>query len=886
MPLNVGTRLGPYEILAPIGAGGMGEVYRARDTRLDRTVAIKILPAQLTQDPDLRQRFEREARAISSLAHPHICSLYDVGHQDGTDYLVMEYLEGETLASRLQKGPLPKEDLLRTAIEIAGALHVAHLKGFIHRDLKPGNVMLTKSGAKLLDFGLAKSLPPSAEAASMTATPTVMSPLTAKGTIVGTFQYMSPEQLEGAELDARSDIFSFGVMLYEMATGQRAFEAKTQAGVIAAVLERQPPSVASLQPSSPPALERLITACLAKDPADRRQTMHDVLLDLQWIVEGGSLTGVPAQVSWRRRWRERLAWLVAGVCALAAVGLGLTAYRGANQETHVIHANITAPEKTEFFLTSAYPGPVSISPDGRWLAFSALEEKQLWQLWVRDLHSEDVRPLEGTERAAYPFWSPDSRMIGFFADGKLKKVDVSGGRPWVLCDAENGKGGSWSRDGTIVFAPSYNTNLYRISDSGGEPQAVTALDTLRKETSHRHPRFLPDGRTFLYVAWTADPKEKTVLKVGSFKGDESRILMPTESNAAYAAGHLLFVRAGTLLAQPFDPRRLRFTGNAFPLADGVRTISGASLGIFSASEKDVLAYLPGGDERVSELVWMNQRGEPLGTLGDRAQYRSPSISPDGKRVAVEVVDPRIGTNDLWIYDVASGIRTRFTFHQTNDNSAVWSPDGRTIVFSSERSGHADLYRKALGGTEPEVLLFASERDKLATDWSADGRFILFDCADDVWVLPLFGDGKPYPLLESEFEETGAKLSPDGRWIVYQSDESGQPGVYVTAFSNPGRKWQISKDYGMIPGWSGGGDRIGYIGPDATLILVDVRAEATSFEVGTSRSLFSVWGATAGCVSPDAQTALLVMPTVENEARQLTLLLNWTALLKGRARRGE
>ena len=881
MSLTAGTRLGPYEILAPIGAGGMGEVYRAQDTRLDRTVAIKILPEELSRDPELRQRFEREARAVSSLSHPHICALYDIGHQDGTDYLVMEYLEGETLASRLRKGPLPREELLRTAIEIAGALDVAHRKGLIHRDLKPGNIMLTKSGAKLLDFGLAKNLPLDAEIAGVTATPTVISPLTAQGTIVGTFQYMSPEQLEGGELDACSDIFAFGVVLYEMATGQQAFEAKTQAGVIAAVLEREPVAVSSLQPSLPPGLDRLIETCLAKDPAERRQTMHDVLLDLQWIAEGGSQAGIPARTSRRRRWRERSAWLVASLCALAAVVLGVATYRLAHRDVRVVHASIPAPENSDFFLNTVYPGPVSVSPDGRWLAFTAIENDQTWRLWVRNLDSDIARPLEGTEHACYPFWSPDSRMIGFFADQKLKKIGIAGGRPWTLCGAVIGKGGTWNSEGTIVFAPTAASGLFRVSDAGGEPLAVTVLDTLRKETSHRHPRFLPDGRRFLYLAWNADPQAKSALMVGSLDGDEDRMIMPAEFNVAYASGYLLFVREGTLMAQPFDPRRLRFTGEAMSIADGVRTLGGASVAVFSVSQDNVLAFLPGGDERVSELVWVNPKGEPTGRLGDLAQYAYPHFSPDGTRLVVEITDPRTETSDLWIYDTSSGLRTRFTFDMSADESAVWSPDGTAIVFSSARAGHRDLYLKALSGTEPEKLLFASQKDKRATDWSADGRYILFACEGDIWVLPLFGDRQPYPYLQGKNAEGEARFSPDGHWVVYQSDESSGSMIYVTAFPDPGRKWQVSKGLGFLPSWPRKSSNIIYISVDAVLTAVEVHAEESSFVVGAARSLFSVWGATGGCLTPDVQRGILVLPTVENEARYLTLILNWKAAMRRR-----
>jgi Tol biopolymer transport system component len=877
MSLSAGQCLGPYEILAPIGAGGMGEVYRARDTRLDRTVAIKILPSQFSENAELRRRFEREARAVSSLSHPHICSLYDVGQYEGTDYLVMEFLEGETLAARLKKGPLPMEDLLRHATAIASALDAAHQKGLVHRDLKPSNIMLTDSGAKLLDFGLAKSLALGGETAALTAAPTLTSPLTEKGSIVGTYQYMSPEQLEGGEVDARSDIFAFGAVLYEMVTGRRAFEGKTQASVIAAILEREPPSVSSLQPTSPPALDRLIETCLVKAPGERRQTMHDVLLELRWIAKGGSQPGIPAQAAPRRRWREPLAWALAVICALAAVVLGVTYYHSTHQQSDAVRAYIPVPEGNEFFLFGSYPGPVKISPDGRWLVFSAAEEGKPWRLWIRELGWEAARPLEGTERAAYPFWSPNSKTIGFFAEDKLKRIEVSGGPPLTLCDAENGKGGTWNRDGTILFAPTARSAIYSVSAAGGEATPVTTLDSLRREVSHRHPHFLPDGRTFLYLAWPAHVEAEDAVMVGSLDGDEDRLLMPGESNVAYASGHLLFTQEGALMARPFDPRRIRFTDDARPVANRVRRVGAASLGVFSVSMNGILAYLPGGNERVSELVWVDRSGEPLGKLGDRAEYGRPRISPDGKQVAIEITDPRSKTDDIWIYDVASGIRSRFTFDAASDEWPLWSPDGSTLVFSSRRKGEMDLYQKSLSGTEPEKLLVESQQDKYASDWSSDGRFILFDSADDVWVLPLHGDRQPYPLLQSESDESTGKFSPDGRWIAYRSDESGDNEIYVMPFPGPGRKWQVSRDGGFLPSWSRATGKIRYIDTDATaLIEVDVRIEGSSFEVVSHTPLFSVWGAIAGCNASDGEKVMLVMPTVENQAQEITLVFNWTA----------
>ena len=569
MGLSTGTRLGPYEIASAVGAGGMGEVYRARDTRLDRTVAIKVLPQHLADTPEARQRFEREARAVSALNHPHICTLHDVGSQDGTEFLVMEYLEGETLAARLEKGPLPLEQVLKLGVEISDALDKAHRQGIIHRDLKPGNIMLTKSGAKLLDFGLAKAALPLASVATLTAAVTRTTPVTQQGTIVGTFQYMSPEQVEGKEVDARSDIFSFGAVLYEMVTGQRAFQGKSQLSVASAILEKEPAPISTAKPMTPPMMERAVNRCLAKEPDDRWQTARDLELELKWIAGSGSQSAVAAPVIARNKIRELVAWIVAGVCALAAVTFGVLHWSHTPEKPRVVRSYVKATLSSGFLFSGQVSG-FALSPDGLRLAYVALNANGKGGLWVRPLDSLQAQPLAGTDDASYPFWSPDSRTIGFFAGGKLKRIEASGGPPLTLCDAPLPRGGSWSQAEEILFAPNLNAPLFRVPASGGTATPVTSLDAAKGEVTHRWPQFLPDGRHFLYLAGSPyglkeNPMNSVV--VGSLDSKERKLLMHTHSSATYASGHILFLRQNTLMAQPFDAKRLEFTGEAFPVAD-------------------------------------------------------------------------------------------------------------------------------------------------------------------------------------------------------------------------------------------------------------------------------------------------------------------------------
>jgi Tol biopolymer transport system component len=896
MTLVAGTKLGPYEILSAIGAGGMGEVYRARDTRLDRIVAIKVLPAHLADRADLRERFDREAKTIASLNHPHICTLYDTGHQDDIDFLVMEYLEGETLAQRLQKGGLPIQQVFQYAIEISDALDKAHRKGVTHRDLKPGNIMLTKTGTKLLDFGLAKltqeATPASAQLSEL---PTAKDPLTAQGTLLGTLQYMAPEQVEGKEVDARTDIFAFGAVVYEMTTGKRAFEGKTQASLIAKILETDPPPISSLQPMTPPALDRVVKKCLAKEPEKRWQAASDVCDELKWIAEGGSQAGTPAPVVATRKSPlsdARLAWIVTAVFFLAMLAFGYFVYfRPAPQQAHAVRFTLFPPEKWSLAgtgaVTTGATAPVKISPDGQQIAFVAVSAEGKTLLWDRSLDTLVAQPLSGTEGASAPFWSPDSRSLGFFAGGKLKKIDVSGGPPITLCDAPDNRGGTWNRDGVIVFAPTNTAALQKVSASGGMPTPATML--AQGELGHIRPSFLPDGRHFLYSTIAPRPGLGGPIYVGSLDSSDRKALLNANSaNALYSQGYLLFLRESTLVAQPFDSRRLVLTGDAFPVAERIRTsVSTQPYGYFSASEYGALVYQTGAETANSQLLWFDRTGKQIGELGDPGAYRSVELSPDGKRVSLSVLDEVGKGEDIWIYDVARGLRTRFTFGPANA-FAVWSPDGSRIIYGSRRKGSFDLYQKDSSGAGSDEMLAEDNLDKYPMSWSPDGKSVLYESlgssrSSELFVLPLTGDRKPLPLLRTQFGETDGRISPDGRWVVYRSNESGRNEIYVAPFPGPGGKWQISTAGGYAPRWRHDGSEIFYLTPDNKLMVASVSGKSAGFEVGAIKLLFATRIVFAGGYQYDAtadgQRFLIDTSPEQATSAPITVVLNWTAGLK-------
>ena len=871
MSLSSGARLGPYEILGPLGAGGMGEVYRARDTRLDRTVAIKVLPQHLASNPDLRQRFEREARAVSSLNHPHICVLHDIGHQDGTDYIVMEYLEGESLHDRLRKGPLPLDQALRYATEIADAFDKAHRSGVIHRDFKLGNVMLTKAGAKLLDFGLArmaKLILSGDDDFSALATPS--KPLTVEGTLLGTIPYMSPEQIEGREADARTDIWALGCVVYEMATGKRAFEGKSQATLIGAILKDEPRPIAQFQPMSPPAFDRLVKTCLAKDPDERWQNAHDVGAELRWIADMGSATGGATPVRRRHDW---LAWGLAAGLGTALLG-SVALPRRSPLPAQVTRFDVLAPEGFDLQLYLA------VSPDGSHIAFTARAADGIDRLYMRSLESGKSEPIDGTEGALHPFWSPDGRSIGFFAQGKLKRFEVGAARPHVICSIPEMRGATWSREGTILFGIGGAHGLLRVAATGGVPAPVSSPDATQGETSQRWPAFLPDGRRFLYVVLRAGG---TSISVGSLDGEKPQRLIDGVSAPTYvASGHLLFVRDGALRAQAFDVEHARLIGEEWTLAEPVHLDPHMWGGAPVSAGGAVLAYRSGAIS-TTQLTWFDRAGGELGSVGPPGDYTNPSLSPDGRTVVTNVRE----NTQLALLELATGALVPFTFKTESVSSPSWSPDGHSIAYTSTRNGTFDIFLAPANGGGTEVDLVPGGTS-LASGFSPDGRFLIYDSNPgtqyDLWVLPLQGERKPQPFVRTEASEFHAFFSPNGRWVAYTSDASGRAEVYVRAFPSGEGPWQVSSEGGDQAWWRRDGRELFYLSLDRRLMAVAVDGEGPAFKASPPKALFRTRTRAPGSVasrgeynaSADGQR-FLVNKLVEDPAKAtITVVVNWQA----------
>jgi Tol biopolymer transport system component len=875
MQLAPGSRLGPYEVLGTLGAGGMGEVYRARDTRLEREVAIKILPEHLAASDVLRQRFEREAKTISSLSHPHICALYDVGQQDGHHYLVMEYLVGESLADHLARAPLPIEDVIRYGIQIAAALDAAHRRGVTHRDLKPSNVILTRTGAKLLDFGLAKTTGPAVAAAADSALPTQSKPLTEQGTILGTLQYMAPEQLEGLEADGRTDIFALGALLYEMATGQRAFTGRTRTSLIAAIVSASPVPITTLQAMTPPALDHVVQKCLEKQPDDRWQSAYDVMSELQWIQEGGSARGTSAPAIVRRR-RERLAWAVTAGALVAAFAFAVLWRRASSQAARRVQSSLLPPQG------AAFAGPLALSPDGRRIAFVTEAGRDARLLWVRSLDGLAAQPLSGTEGAMDPFWSPDGRYLGFFAESKLRRIYASGGPVQDLADAPTARGGAWLPGGDIVFAPTFRGGLQRIPSGGGSVSPLTEPDASAGEISHRWPSALPDGRHVLFLSQRAEggsPNDPSTIEVVG-TGDRRRTrLVKANSSVEYSpSGYLLFWRQGALVAQGFDPAALRLEGEAFAVAKDVESTF-AERALFSVAAGGTLAYFRGGGlASPSRIAWLDRSGRELEAVDQRFVGSAIVLSHDGRRLAVASSPAPPTTGDIWIWDLVRGARTRLTFDPAPDFGPVWSPDDSRILYTSSRRGNeGSIYSRQSSGLGEEELVLESEKGAFTVDWSNDGDTVIVQSETDIWRYSL-REKKLTPLVKTDANEGAGALSPDGRWLAYVSDESGRYEVYVLGLTGPGGKWQVSTGGGEFPLWRRDGKELFYITERPSQLMAVPVLGGRSFRPGPHQLLFqanfNTYRDRPYDVAPDGRRFIADLVTASEGSSPITLVTNW------------
>ncbi len=880
--LAAGSSFGPYRIIAPIGAGGMGEVYRAHDSRLGRDVAIKVLPPHLAASPEVRARFEREARTISQLNHPHICTLFDVGHQDGTDYLVMELLEGETLAHRLEKGALPAAEVLALGTQIADALDRAHRAGVVHRDLKPGNVMLTKSGAKLMDFGLARTALAAAAPGTLTESPTVSRPLTAEGTIVGTFQYMAPEQLEGCEADARADLWALGCVLYEMATGKRAFEGTSQASLISAIMKDEPRPIRELQPLSPPALEHVVRRCMAKHAADRWQSALDVMHELQWIAATGSPAGEPVPLAARHGGRS-LGWLLVGV-AIGALGVGTLVPR-LIEARRVVRFEVAPPRGSTDL---RWP---RVSPDGRTLAFLARDSAGIPRLWVRSLNAIEGHLLEAGQglRAmsgdyVRPFWSPDGRYLAVISGGRLRKIPVAGGPAIDICDVPGAADGTWGRSGWILFDGGLGDSIRGVPALGGTPRPITFIDHARGEVQHSWPFFLPDGRRFLFVASRTGAADE--IRIGTLGSKESRPVGHTQSRAEYAPpGWLLYTNGDRLMAQPFDARSARTTGEPVPIGGNVT--EGA--GDFSVSSAGVLAYRPDVLQSQARLLWVARDGHELAEAAPVGNYENLDLSPDGRRVALCILSGQPPSRDIWVRDLLRGTNSRLTFDAGDEICPIWSPDGARIAYC-KWGGTSCLSIKGADGVGAESL-FVKGVVVRAWDWSGAAGMILIGTMSaasmDVWGVPADGRQPPRPLLQTRFDERGGRISPDGRWLAYATDESGRYEVYVVPYAGPGGKWQISTSGGNYPQWRADGKELLFQGTDdQSIMAVDVRP-GIPFEAGVPRLLFRIplvqrgSGGYRWALSRDGQRFLTLASAGVAPPADLVVTTNWTRELRRR-----
>ncbi|HLG59962.1 MAG TPA: protein kinase [Vicinamibacterales bacterium] len=871
MAIDVGTRLGSYEITSFIGEGGMGRVFRARDTRLRRDVAIKLLPEAFANDSDRIERFRREAQALAALRHVNIAGIHDLVETNESRFLVLELVEGETLANRIAGRQLPWRESIIIAAQVAEALEAAHDSGIVHRDLKPANIKIAPEGTvKVLDFGLAKIWEPAlAFTSGATSSPTSIG-ATMPGTIMGTAPYMSPEQARGQTVDRAADVWALACVVYEMLAGRRPFAGDTAAEICAAIL-RADPEWEALPADVPPSLTRLLRRCLEKDRRRRLRDAGAVLIELREIAGDSATKEVAAART--GRWP----WAVAAVLGVVAVGaLGL-AFRPAAPAPEIRLDISTPPTADELSF--------ALSPDGRTLAFVATIDGEP-RLWLRSLDSVSARPLDGTAGASYPFWSPDSSAIAFFADNKLKRVDVGGGPPQTLTDTPPGRGGTWSQQGVILYAPT-DGPLRRVPDQGGETMVVTRVEA-PQQSNHRFPHFLPDGSHFLFYVRGAPGVQG--VHVGALDGSAVRRLLEADAAAAFASGYVFFVRQGTLFAQSFDVGRLELAGSAFPVAEHVAIDSNGLGPALSVSGAGAIAYRTQSTDTERQMVWVERSGAEIRRIGsvDTATPFHPELSPDGRQIAVQ---RRVnGNQDIWLLETARGILNPFTFDAGTDDYPVWSPDARFIAFQSNRSGAFNLYRKPTVGDGAEELLFATPNYKSPTDWSRDGQFLLFrmtspETGYDVWALPMDRKTKPFPVVQTNAEERDAQFSPDGQWIAYQSNESGRFEIYVQSFPKPLDKWRISTSGGAQVRWCGDASELFFLALDGRLMAVPIRLDSKnrSVDAGTPVPLFRpriAGGAVRGvnrqqyAVSTDGRQFLVNVQAEDTVTTPVTLILNW------------
>jgi len=857
-------RLGPYEIMARLGAGGMGEVWRARDTRLEREVAVKILPAEFAENARVRLRFEREAKTISQLNHPHICTLHDVGHEDGIDYLVMELIDGESLADRLARGPVPIAEALTYAAQIAEALDRAHRSGIVHRDLKPGNVMITRAGAKLLDFGLAKPGETASDAQAAADEATRHRPLTQEGTIVGTFQYMAPEQLEGMEADARTDIFALGAVIYEMVTGRRAFAGKTRTSLIAAIVSAEPPPLSEIRPLTPASLDHVVHRCLRKDPDQRWQSARDVAEELKWIAAAGSQAGSAPAIQRAGRRIVRPSFILVGVLLAALAVSGVMHMRlreEADRAGAVLRFALRPPAGT----VVGFGG--TLSPDGRSMLWSGATEGE-WQVWRHSFDDGESHPVPGTEGGFAPFWSPDQTAFGFVRERKLKVISATGGAATVIAEGAVSRGASWSGDGRIVYVPSIGGPLHVVSANGGATRPAITLDAAVQERDQRWPSFLPDGKHFLYSSRGL----RSAIYVASLEDGSRKKLIDAGSRGVYADGYLLFVRDKVLFAQPFDPGKLELSGEAVPITQGTRE--------FSVSGRMLASWQGTGD--AYELTWFDRTGKPLGTIGEASAWDHPRISRDGKRAAVDRVQDS-GSSDIWVFDLSRGTMSRLTAGEGQEWIPVWSPDSTKIAFQAATgTDKQELHLTQANGAGGETVFVRSADRQHHSDWSADGRRVVQERSSpktktDLWIADV-QSGEARPLVRSTFEERLPRISPDGRWLSYASDETGRFEVYLTDLHRSGTKWQVSSEGGAGSAWRHDGRELIFIG-NRGMMAVEIRG-TTEPEIGTPRMLFEVTPANdhAFDVAPDGR---LLIPVVSESLRSapFEVVANWQRLLE-------